>query len=338
MKLTAGARISDIAFLLLFASEFTFYLLILQTGVVEYHHSDMHALWMLPVGGLIGIVSSIFLYNERTLLIPFVLLIQLVLSLGYAHTNGFELFLFGLISGLTAPLLIARIDNFLLIVLALALSYTYGTYHFHIPAADRTSIAVLLSLVALSASLFSQMGRDRTASEGYDAKGATTIFFWLLLDAALFETLSRNSLMSIWGEMHFTWIIIVFHLVGIAVAYTLRDWNRNNLALFLLFVLTYGLYAFHLRLELSIVYPFVISYYNVILLRRLMRLRYPALAMVALSLWIASGLGLMIALSGEFLVAWAVLAVLGVIYLSQRKSDESFSFTSPFRRLMAHGS
>jgi hypothetical protein len=68
---------------------------------------------------------------------------------------------------------------------------------------------------------------------------------------------------------------------------------------------------------LSIVYPFVISYYNVIILRVLMRLPYGLLAVMALSLWAASGLGLLVALSGSFIIAWVILTLLAIIHLSK---------------------
>jgi len=339
MKPLLNTKLANSAFLLLFASELTFYLLILQTGIVEIHHSDMREIWMVPVGGILGIISSIFFYKERQWLVPAVLLIQLLLVFGYTQANGFELFLLGLISGITAPLLIARIDSFLLVAVALSLSYAYGTYHFHVPADERTFIAVFLSTVAFTASLFSQMGRIRKAVQGLEVKGSITLFLWLVLDAALFETLSRDTVMGIWGEASFTWSIVIFHLIGVIAAYRFRDYAHNNLAILLLFATTYLFYTLGEQTVLTVIYPFVISYYNVILLRRLIRIRYPELALIALSLWAASGIGLMIALSGEFIIAWAMLAVLGVIYLSQRNSHENISFSLfSFRRFVAHSS
>jgi hypothetical protein len=310
-------QIPNIAFLLLFASEFTFYLLILQTGIVEYHHSVTAEIWMVPVGGVLGIVTSIFLHKERQWLIPLLLFSQLVLSLNYAHANGIELFLLGLISGLTAPMLIARIDRFWAVVAALALSYTYGTYYFAVPAFQRTDIALFLSAVALSASLFAQMQQVKKNTAYISLYSAGSIFLWLLLDASLFETLSRNGIMFLWGDDTFTWIIILFHLIGLVVAYKARDWKHNNSLLLALFVLTYTLYTIQWQWGLSIVYPFVISYYNVIILRMLMRLPYGLLAVMALSLWAASGLGLLIALGGSFSVAWIILTLLAIINLGK---------------------
>lgn len=310
-------QIPNIAFFFLFASEFTFYLLILQTGIVEYHNSVTGEIWMIPVGGVLGIVASIFLHKERQWLIPLLLFSQLLLSLNYVHENGIELFLLGLISGLTAPMLIARIDRFWVAVVALALSYTYGTYYFDVPAFQRTDIALFLSVVALSASLFVQMQGVKKNTATISLYSGGSIFLWLLLDAGLFETLSRDGVMLLWGDDTFTWIIILFHLIGLVAAYKARDWKHNNILLLALFVLTYTLYTMQWKWGLSIVYPFVISYYNVIILRVLMRLPYGLLAVMALSLWAASGFGLLIALSGSFSIAWAILILLAIINLAK---------------------
>lgn len=317
MKALFKTHFTQTAFLFLFASEFTFYLLILQTGIVEYHHSDIFQVWMVPTGGILGIMASIFLFKERKWLIPVLLLTQLLLSLHYANANAIELFAFGLISGLTAPMLIARIDRLSIAVMALALSYAYGTYFFDVPAAERTSIALFLSAVALASSLFAHMDLKKQHTAFISLYSAGAIFLWLLLDAALFETLSRDSIMHIWGEEAFRWNIIGFHLLGLLAAYKARDWEHNDVALLVLFFLAYSFYSMDWQWGLSLVYPFVISYYNVIILRQLMRLPYALLAVMALSLWAASGMGLMIALGGSFYVAWGVWMILMCIYVAK---------------------
>ncbi len=317
-------QIQNIAFLFLFAAEFTFYLLILQTGIVEYHHSVMAEIWMVPVGGILGIMMSIFLHKERQWLIPFLLFFQLLLSFNYSHASTLELFLLGLISGLTAPILISRINLFWVAVAALAVSYTYGTYYFNVPAFQRTDIALFLSAVALGTSLFTKMQDLKKSTTTISLYSAGSIFLWLLLDASLFETLSRNTVMFLWGDHTFTWIIIVFHLIGLVAAYIAKDWKHNNSLILALFVLTYALYSMHWQWGLSIVYPFVISYYNVIILRVLMHLSYRLLAVMALSLWVASGLGLLTALSGSFSIAWVTLTLLAVINLGKTIDIPSF--------------
>jgi len=318
MKETLKAFLPNFAFLLLFASEFTYYLLILQTGIVEYHHSVLSQIWMVPVGGIAGIFLSVFVYKAQQWLMVCLLLVQLLLSLDYASANGFELFALGLISGLTAPMLIYRIGHLWVAVLALALSYTFGTVLFHVEAFARTEIALFLSALALFGSLFARMEPGKEP----DVKRVTlytmlSVFLWLLLDAALFETLSRDSVMHLWGESKFTGVIILSHLIGLAAAYRLRTWKHTDMMLLGLFVLAYSTYGSGSLWMLSLVYPFVISYYNVIILNTLMRLNYLLLAVISLSLWGASGLGLFIALSHTFVSAWIVLGILAAMTLSK---------------------
>ena len=311
--------VPEIAFSVLFASELTFYLLILQTGIVEYHHSDLHEIWMVPAGGVLGIVASIFAYRHRGWLVPLLLFGQTLLSFGYTDDSGVEMFAFGLISGLTAPLLIARIDRFITVMVALGGSYLVGTYYFDLPPDSRTAIAVTLSAVAFWASLFSRMGMPRHQRTTGSLPTTAVIFFWLILDAALFETLLRDPGMHIWGEAPYTPVIVAFHLIGVAVAFKLREWRHSDLFILFFFLLAYATYTLKFQLLLSAVYPFVISFYNVIILDRFRNLHYPNLAVAALSLWIASGFGLMIALDRFIGVAWAVLALLALIHLTQRR-------------------
>ena len=313
-------HVKNISFLLLFASEFTYYLLILQTGIVTYHHSLLSAIWMVPTGGILGIIASVALNKEKRWLMPLLLLMQLLLSFDYATANSLELFLLGIISGLTAPMLIARIHTFWVVVSALALSYTFGTYMFNIEAANRTTIALLLSCIALLGSLLPQVTVYRRTKQALSLYDTNNIFLWLLLDAALFETLSRNSTMHLWGETPFTWIIIVFHIIGLIVAYRLRDDARNDKILLLLFAVSYSTYMFGWQNALSVVYPFVISYYNVIILKKLYRLSYDNLAFVSLALWGASGLGLLIALSHMFVLAWMVWLFLCFSYVWHKQT------------------
>jgi len=273
---------------------------------------------MVPAGGMIGILLSVLVYKDRQWLIPFLLFSQLLLSVEYAEANGLELFLLGLISGLTAPMLIAGVQSLWVVVIALALSYTFGTYVFDVQAIDRTGIALGLSLLAFAASLFSGIGRARRVKGNVSLYSMGNIFLWLLLDAALFETLSRDAVMQLWGESTFTWVIILFHLIGLAAAFRLRHWKYNDAALLGLFIITYLTYTFGSQTGLSLVYPFVISYYNVIILSKLIRLPYVQLSLMSLSLWAASGLGLFIALSHTFAFAWAVLALLAWNYGNKR--------------------
>ncbi len=305
---------TDIAFLVLFAAEFTYYLLILQTGVVAYHHSALSEIWMMPAGGIAGIVLSVWAFPQRNRFMPWLLALQLVLSADYAHAGVMVLFVLGILSGLTAPLLLYRMNTLAVAVTGLGLSYVTGTMLFHIEAAERTWIAVLLSAVALIASLFAKSGQERKSCENnVTLYTMATVFLWLLLDAALFETLSRDALMHLWGEHEYVWTIILFHLIGLVVAYRMRQWSHNDLALVILFVMAYAAYSSGDKTVLSVVYPFVISYYNVAILHKLIRMGYLPLAVVSLSLWGASGLGLLIALGHLFTAAWILLGLLALL-------------------------
>ena len=310
------AYMANIAFLLLFAAEFSYYLLILQTGIVEYHHSHILEIIMMPIGGVLGIVLSTVLYKERGRLFPLILALQFFISLDYAGAGAIELFILGIISGITAPMLIYRIDKLWIAVGALALSYFFGTLSFHILAVDRMPIALVLSAVAFVSTLFADMNKAKKPhTDKITVYSAGSIFLWLLLDSALFETLLRDSSMHIWGIPSFTWIIIVFHGIGLVVAYLLRVWRYVDVTMVVLFIAAYFAYSVGDRLMLSIIYPFVISYYNVTILYRLKSMHYLPLCIVSLSLWAASGIGLMIALAHLFVVAWVVLGILAVAVL-----------------------
>ena len=317
MRSRLESNMRTYSFIVLFFAEFTYYLLILQTGIVEYHHSMLSEIWMIPVGGILGIIGSVWLYKQTYWLMPVLLTLQLLLSFHYTDLNALELFILGGISGITAPMLIFHIRHLWIGVIGLSFAYTAGTLLFNIDAAERIGVAVGLSLVALLMSFMTRYVKEETKS--YESDITTvysmgSIFAWLLLDAILFETLSRDGAMHLWGVSEYTLPIVFFHIVGLVVAFYLRNWKHNDVVLLVLFAVTYGLYVSHARMELSILYPFVISYYNVIILSRLIKLGYALLAMMSLSLWAASGMGLFSALSGNFILAWIVLFVLFVAW------------------------
>lgn len=310
--------IADIAFLILFAAEFTYYLLILQTGVVEYHHSAISEIWMVPVGGILGILLSVLLFQKREDIMSWLLLIQLLLSFDYADANGFVLFLLGVISGLTAPMLLYRIDKLGIVAIALAISYFVGTVLFHISASERMLIAVGLSIASLSGSILAQTGRKKAVyCRAVSVYTVITVFLWLLLDASLFETLSRDTSMYLWGNNKYTLNIVVFHTLGLIAAYRLRKWRYTDIVMVVLFLFAYMAYSVQDRELLSIVYPFVISYYNIAILYRIMPMGYIALSLVSIGLWGASGMGLLIALFHGFWAAWVVLGLLVVVVFAK---------------------
>jgi hypothetical protein len=95
-----------------------------------------------------------------------------------------------------------------------------------------------------------------------------------------------------------------------------------------LFALSYLLFFLQEALLLSIVYPFVISYYNVVILQNLTKVK--DFKMIAVSMifigWIASGTGLLVAL--ENLVIFVPIVFLGaIVYMlnSQIKLNPSYT-------------
>ena len=319
----------ELFFLLLFAVEFTYYLLILQTGIVEYHHSNLKEIWMLPVGGISGIILSIKLFDSRKRWVSLLLLGQMLLTLFYPNINVIGLFILGVISGVTAPILIYRINNIAIAITALGLSYFLGTTLFFIDANDRVYVAFILSLVAFFASFFANVEKEKKHTyKTTSIYTMSSIFLWLLLDAALFETLSRDNFMHLWGVSEYMGRVIIFHILGLIVAYKFRKWHYNDIAIVALFIISYASYSGASKELLVVVYPFAISYYNGAILYRLMKISYLPLAIVSLSLWGASGLGLLIALMHSFMIAWLLLLALAVVTFIKHARASSCSWCS----------
>lgn len=57
LNLSKAVDLSAIAVIFLFFSETSYYLLILQTGIVDYFHSNFAQIWMIPTGGILGILT-----------------------------------------------------------------------------------------------------------------------------------------------------------------------------------------------------------------------------------------------------------------------------------------
>jgi len=284
---------ATLAFIILFFTETSYYLLILQTGIVDYFHSDMSKIWMIPVGGVLGILS-IAKIQHRSVVVSIALFFQTLLMFFYPSFNGLMLFALGFLSGLVAPYLIYQLKSLRYVVVILGLSYLLGTLAISIAPENRGDLAIVLSIAALFSSYFTvpvlQKEHKKVALKTYG-----TIFSWLVLDATLFEVLSRSE-SAIWGNSEFTLSIAFFHLLGLYLGYKLSDFKRNNLIILTLFACSYFLFALNLSYLLAIVYPIVISYYNVIILKKFMTLSFEELTLVSLSLWMSAGIGLSIAL------------------------------------------
>ncbi len=299
--------IHSVALILLLGFELSFYLLIVQTGVAEHYNSDILTLFPMFVGGVAGTVLGGFSWgrvSNPVHKIMIALLLQLLLSFLYPDYNAFTLLLLGLSVGVMAPLGIylfkAKQQKELLA--ALAIAYTIGTYLFTYDPDHRIYMAVGFTSIAL---LSAFMLRDYVVET--DAKEVShpylqylPLILWIFLDSNLFETLSRHPDIDIWSEYTFT--IIAFHLLGLVGAYCIKiSKTKKHILIALIFIISYALSYLEEPLVLAMIYPFVISYYNVVVFTTLSKessISKLAFMMVFVG-WMASGLGLAVALSGS---------------------------------------
>jgi len=171
------------------------------------------------------------------------------------------------------------------------------------------TVVALISVHFLPSFSTSQKRRD-----GYfDYSILAMMTLWVFLDSALFETLSRDMFIPIWRGGYSN-EIISFHILGVIVAlfYKMRK-REKEFFILSLFALSYLLFFLQEALLLSVVYPFVISYYNVVILQNLTKVkdfRMIALSMIFIG-WIASGAGLLVAL--ENLIIFVPIIFLGAI-------------------------
>ncbi len=296
---------NNLLMILFIAGEFCYYLLIAQTGIIEVFHSELPSFFTLPLGGILGsllVYKPLGILKDDTSKIRFFLALQLVCSLFYPSLNLFVLGLLGVSLGMSAPLLIKLCSKHLgNMAFALGITYAASTALFTYAPLLRGSLAVVLSVIALVSSFFLSYTpkRDVEESKPLGLYAIVAMASWAFLDANLFETLSRSADMSIWRSSLWP-VILCFHLVGMATAYYFRARMKEHSYLILvLFTLSYTLYATKEALLLSIVYPFVISYYNFTIIERLSRitsLRTLGIVMLFTG-WIAGGGGLMCSLT-----------------------------------------
>lgn len=93
------------------ACELCFYLLIAQTGVVEYFSSNLFLIAPLPIGGIIGSLLVSYIKIENKNKISIFLSIQLLMSFIYPNYNFLTLFILGFAVGSLAPLIINEIKK-----------------------------------------------------------------------------------------------------------------------------------------------------------------------------------------------------------------------------------
>jgi len=288
-----------LALVFFIAFELCYYLLIAQTGIVEHLASNIFVIAPLPIGGVIGSILSFYIKTSNKNKIFSFLLLQLAVSFFYPNLNALLLFILGISVGALAPLLINELKKASNIQLgfALAISYALGTFLFTYDASKRGSIAIVFTIIALLSSLFLNQKEHKDLSNNNYSYSLFVMVLWIFLDSTLFETLSRDLSTSIWRD-GFTLEIIVFHLIGVVSAFYIKmEKTQKELLILTLFALSYLFYFLHEGFILSLVYPFVISFYNVVILQTIVKkdLKTLGIYMVFIG-WAASGAGLFVAL------------------------------------------
>lgn len=303
--------------ILFIASELCYYLLIAQTGVVEYFSSNLFLIAPLPIGGVIGslLVSYINIENKNKIFI--FLIIQLMMSFVYPNFNLITLFILGIAVGSLAPLIVNEIKKTTLIELGLALSISYvvGTFLFNYEVSNRGFIAVLLTFVTLVSTLFLPNSSNKKELNT-TSHSLLIMVLWVFLDSALFESLSRDTTISVWRD-GFTMEIALFHVIGVFCAlYFNIEKNQKELFILTLFALSYLFYFLREGFILAFIYPFVISYYNVVILQSIRKKDFKTITFYMIFIgWLASGGGLFVALSNLilFVPLTLLIAIIRVI-------------------------
>lgn len=296
--------------ILFIASELCYYLLIAQTGIVEYFASDIFLIAPLPIGGIIGSFLVSYIKISDTNKISLFLIIQLIMSFIYPNFNFITLFILGFTVGSLAPLIINEIKKATSIQLALALciSYVTGTLLFNYDVASRDSIAIGLTTITLLCSRF--LPKDKQEKTTQESYSLLVMVLWVFLDSTLFESLSRDLSISIWRD-GYTFEIIIFHIIGIFAAFNFKiEKNQKELLIIILFALSYLLYFLREGFILSLIYPFVISYYNVVILQTLIKKDFKTITIYMVFIgWLASGAGLFVALENFIFFVPVILLI-----------------------------
>lgn len=297
--------INSIALVLLLGFELSYYLLIIQTGIVAHYNSDLITLFPMFAGGMLGTILSgktWIIYNNPIHKIIFALSLQLLLSFFYPDYNLFTLFFLGVSVGMMAPLgiYLFKEKQQTELLFALVIAYTIGTYSFTSEVDSRVLMSVFISSIALLSAIILRNYKIDTSSKNTSHTFSTylPLMLLILLDSNLFETISRHNGLDIWSSH--TFIIIVFHIIGLIVASKIKlILSTQHKIIAILFVLSYAVSYMEEALFLAIIYPFTISYYNIVVFRTLSKessLQRLSFIMIFVG-WIASGMGLALALS-----------------------------------------
>ncbi len=316
---------SKIALVFFIGFELCYYLLIAQTGIIEYFNSNIYLIAPLPIGGVIGSYLSYKISAKSETKIKVFLFIQLLLTFFYPNFNLIELFILGISVGALAPLVINELKkaSYLEIGLALAISYSIGTLLFNYDPAKREFIAILFTLIVFISSFFLPQEKEKI-NNSVVSSSLLIMILWIFLDSALFETLSRNSDISIWRN-GYTFEIVLFHILGVISAFKINLQKfENELFIIILFALSYLFYFLEESLLLSIIYPFVISYYNVTILKALREVELKKLSIYMIFIgWIASGAGLFTALENLTLFVPTIFLVVFIQFLYTQKNIQT---------------
>ena len=297
--------INSIALSLLLGFELSYYLLIIQTGIVAHYNSDLITLFPMFAGGVLGTVFAgkpWIIYDKAVHKIIFALSLQLLLSFLYPNYNFFTLALLGVAVGMMAPLgiYLFKAKQKTELLFALAIAYTIGTYLFTSVIETRLDLAIGVSFIALLSAIILRNYKVDTDTKNvtHTFRAYLPLMLWILLDSNLFETISRHVGLDIWSE--YTYTIITFHIIGLLAASKINTTiSTQHKVIALLFVTSYTMSYLESSTLLAIVYPFTISYYNIIVftfLSKELSLARLSLIMIFVG-WIASGLGLALALS-----------------------------------------
>jgi hypothetical protein len=242
----------------------------------------------------------------------------MMISWFYPNYSLGMLLALGFVVGYTTPLLlyIFGSQGKLQLSMGLAISYALGTALYTYPFAERDDIAVLLPLISVAALRFTHLKRvEHKTHTSFPWKLVGVMMLWIFADSALFETLSRSENMDIWS--HYTLLIITSHLVGVYLAYRYGGELIKHTPIILgLFALSYTLYWANEPILLAVVYPIVISYYNVLLFHTLIQMRdirIIALAMIGVG-WMAASAANAVALEHQLWIAAVILTIFALIY------------------------
>lgn len=301
------------------SSQLLYYLLIAQTGVVGAFDSRINDLFTLPIGGVLGsLLSAYWRHHSIKIELCFLFGIQIMLSWFYPNYSLGILLVLGFVVGYTTPLLLYLFgaQSKRQLALGLAISYAIGTALYTYPFSMRGDLAILLPLLSVVALRFTHLSPvARPVISTLDWGVVAMMMLWIFADSALFETLSRSGDMDIWSR--YTALIITSHLAGVYLAYRYgSSLIRQGWIVWLLFVLSYTLYYFHQLIGLAIVYPIIISYYNVLLFRTLIEMRdirLLGLAMVGVG-WIAASAANAVALYHQLWIVALALGLFSLVY------------------------